>query len=182
VNTAAPRSLAQDIDGLNFGIEKSMRYHQRRRAHYDTLNKSLMLVGILAGSAAFANTWQNPQLFGLVGALVSALNLVWGFSHRARDHEILYRRFSELAIDLRATSAPSEANLHDWVRRRLAIEADEPAVFWAVEADCWNEVTRAWDRQKAGLAAIPRWCRLVQDWWRFETRDFPVVPPPSRAS
>ncbi|MEI8396900.1 MAG: hypothetical protein WCF85_19365 [Rhodospirillaceae bacterium] len=174
MKAAAPN----EVDALNFSIEKSMRYHQRRRAHFDTTHRLLMLISLLAGSAAFASTGvMSAQYFGLLGAVVGALNLVWAFSHRARDHEILFRRFSELAVELRSAPSPAESDMRRWIGRRIAIEADEPAVYWAVEADCWNEVSVAWGREKHGLVKISRACGLLKHLWRFESSEFPIAPP-----
>ena len=72
---------------------------------------------------------------------------MWKPSHRSRDHELLFRRFSNLAIGIRTTD-PSEKSYLKWIRDRLLIEADEPPVYYALEADCDNEVRRGGDETR----------------------------------
>lgn len=131
------------LDGLIFGIEKSIRYHQRRRAHYEGPHKAVMLGVILTGSAAFANALGHGAAMGLGAAVLGASDLAFGFSRRARDHEILHRRFTDLAIRARQPGADEQVI----ERARLEIETDEPPIYWAVESDCFMEVAAAWGRK-----------------------------------
>ena len=172
-------TLEKRIDGLNFAIEKSLRYHHRRRAHFDRLHRVAMLGVILSGSAAFATVFGRPEIFGAIAAVLGALDLVFAFSHRARDHDMLYRRFSDLAIELRQTANPKENQFRRWVRSRLEIEKDEPPTYWAVEASCYNEVTRAWEREASGLNEIGILANFLMHWSKFERANFKAEPPSS---
>ena len=168
-------NLIGKTEALNFGIEKSMRYHQRRRGHYEWLHKVIMFLTLLSGSAAFASLLGCPEYFGAAAAVFAAIDLVWGPSHRARDHEILFRRFSALAIAIR-TTVPPTAELHaEWVRKRIDIETDEPPIYWALEADCDNEVRRAWGKDQK-LVQINRWARLTMYWHRHTESMFELLP------
>ena len=151
-----------------------MRYHQRRRGHYDFYFKGLLFLTILSGSAAFAEFMDMSQYFGAMAAVFPAINLVWGLSHRARDHEILFRRFSELAISIR-TEANTEESYAKWQRKRIEIEADEPPIYWALEADCDNEVRHAWGRDKE-MVPIDWWYRVTMNWFRHDKSYFEPVP------
>ena len=153
------------IDGLMFGIEKSIRYHQRRRAHYEELHKAVMLGVIVSGSAAFANSMGHGPVMGLVAAILGAVDLVFAFSHRARDHEILHRRFTELAN--RCRRAP-ESDVTELERIRMEIETDEPPIYWEVESDCYMEVAAAWGRKVDRPQNWTWWRRAMMHWWRFE--------------
>jgi hypothetical protein len=174
--TAAEKvdEIGSAAHGLKFAIDKSIRYHQRRRAHYDRIHRMLMFLIILSGSAAFASVtvpFVPSQWFGAVAAVIAALDLVWGFSHRARDHEILVRDFTELAATVNATEISVPA-LAAWTNRRLEIEAKEPPTFWAVEADCYNEAARALDADREFLVSIPWMHRRLMNWWRFERHSY----------
>lgn len=152
---------------LDFEIEKSMRYHQRRRGFYESMHKSVMFAVILAGSSAIAGA---PTLSAALAAILGALDLTFGFSVKARDHEILYRRFSELALDFRGTAEFTDADLRRLEAERLKIEMDEPPVYGALADDCYNEVARALGHdEKGALIPISRQRRLFMHFWRFES-------------
>lgn len=164
------KPLGDRVDDLRFGIEKSIRYHHRRMAYYDLLHRAMMFGVIVAGSAAFSEQVGKPAWLGLLAAVFAAINLVWNLSHKARDHKELHRRFSDLLGQMNVTE-PSEVMLGEWTRERIKIEADEPPIFWAVEADCYNEVAAAWGRKKGQLdVGWVRW--LFMNFLRFETFEF----------
>ena len=169
-------TLENDIFQLNFAVEKSMRYHQRRRGWYDALHKTSMLVIIICGSAV--NLLDSPQWMGYLGVAVAAfaaLDLVFGLSHRARDHEMLFRRFSDLAMKVRAVaSEPSQQDYAEWQRERVDIEKDEPPIYVALDADCDNEVRRAWD--KGPLVNVDRWSKFTMHLLRQEKKTWPYLP------
>jgi len=173
--------LSDVADELNFAVEKSLRYHQRRRAFYDGWHRIIMFALILIGSASFADVVTHLSFYtitisgwgGLVVAALAALDLVFSLGDKARDHEILHRRFTDLAISIR-TEAETPERLQLWERRRLEMETDEPPIFWALEASCDNEVIKAWGRDvKNGLVALSPWQRLMMNYLRFQGTDFP---------
>ncbi len=149
-------ALENQIADLNFAVEKSMRYHQRRRGFYDRTHKSIMFFVVLAGSAAFSGI---GEYFGAIAAMLAAADLVWSPSHKARDHEMLFRRFSELAIAIRTAALPDRSRYEEWVQARINIETNEPPIYWALEADCDNEVRRAWgkDNELVNIGWLSRW-------------------------
>ena len=168
----ADKELKSNIEALDFSVEKSMRYHQRRRGHYEFCHNAFMFLTIISGSAAFAELSAN---FGAAAAIFAAIDLVWGLSHQAKNHEILFRRFSELAISIRTTRAPT-AELHaEWVRKRIDIETDEPPIYWALEAACDNEVRRAWGKDNE-LVHINWWYLLTMYWLRHTKSVFEPIP------
>lgn len=153
---------------LDFDIEKSLRYHQRRRRHYEFLHRAIMLGIIVAGSAAFADFYADGRWFGLISAVLAAVDLVYGLSHKARDHQDLHRRFTELAKAIRTTHQPTDADLDRWTRERLDIESDEPPVFWALEASCFNEVAMSRGHPRSEWVPLKQWQKLLMHWRPFE--------------
>ena len=115
------------------------------------------------------------EYFGGMAAIFAAIDLVWSLSLRARDHELLFRRFSELAITIRTTQSATENLYAKWIRKRIEIEKEEPAIFWALEADCDNEVRLAWGRDKE-LVNINWWCRKTMNWLHHAERSFDTIP------
>lgn len=66
--------LRRGIDDLNFQVEKSLRYHQRRRGFYDGLHRFSMFAIILLGGGAVID---KPEVFGILASALAAVNLVW---------------------------------------------------------------------------------------------------------
>lgn len=167
--------LTNLVGDLDFSVEKSMRYHQRMRAHYDFYHKFLLFLAILGGSAAFAEITAMSNYFAAATTVFVAASLVFGLAQRTRDHEFLFRRFSDLAISIRTAKEPTEDVYKGWIETRLDIEASEPPVYWALEADCDNEVRRAWGKDKK-LIPIGLWYRITMNWLRHAEKAFEPVP------
>lgn len=164
--------LKEKFDIL-FPLEKSIRYHQRRRAYYDSCHRLIMLMIIIAGSASVVDVLKFAQIWlGLLTAALGAIDLVFGLSDKARDHEFLMRRFSGLVARIRRSSSATPTDLLDWQAERIEIEADEPDVYWAVEAICYNEAARAWDRNPQEVVEVKLAFRLFQNIFRFDPSDF----------
>jgi hypothetical protein len=171
-------ALAKRVDALNFAVEKSLRYHQRRRAAYDFRHKFVMFAIILLGSAAFGKVLGGmssaEQWLGLMIAGIAALDLVAGFSHKARDHEVLHRGFSDMAVEIRRTIEKTEEDYGKWLAWRVRFEAEEPPIYWALEASCDNEVTAAWGRDETeGLVPLGWRHHIFMNWYRFDKTEFP---------
>ena len=163
--------LDEQINKLNFSVELSMRYHQRRRAFFERNHNIIMFFIIVLGSAAFSSIFDDWQRLLTAGvALLAAGDLVWKPSHRSRDHEVLFRRFSHLAADLR-TGESNEANYRRWKKERIEIELDEPPVYRALANDCHNEVTLLADKS-SDLVCITPWYKLTMHWLQHSTVTF----------
>jgi hypothetical protein len=175
--TAAAAGLnpARALRDLRFHVDKSMRYHQRRRGHFDAMHRWTMLAVVVCGSAAFATRY--AEVAGALGALFGALDLVFGYSHKARDHDALYRRFSDLMAQIRR-AAPDETAVRDLTIARETIETDEPPIYWLLEADCDNETTASWGlAQKNGLVPLKPWHKLAMDFYRADNVRLPDREP-----
>lgn len=165
-------NLKEQVSDLDFGVEKSMRYHSRMAGRYEVIHKISMFLTIAAGSAAFAEFLsENSMWFGAAAAIFAAYNLVYSPGLNASRHRRLHDKFSDLAIEIR-TSEKSQENYNQWIACRLRIEQGEPAIFWALEADCDNEVRRAWNRDSK-LAAIGWWFRATMYIFRHTKKFFP---------
>jgi hypothetical protein len=166
---------------LTFRVDKSMRYHQRRRAFFDRCHRWVMFAVILSGSAAFADL-VDPAYAAAAGALLAALDLTLGFGMRARDHQLLYQRFAELHRKLRGRpDLPGQevAALRD---ECLAIEADEPPVMVALEVDCHNETARAWGTANPEMPVLSGWQRLTMHLLSHEKAQFALRKVTPRAA
>lgn len=158
------------LEDLRFGVEKSIRYHQRRRGHYEFWNRATKLGVILAGSAAVGSI--HPKVAGGIAAVLGALSLVFDLGNKARDHHDLCRRFSNLLAEVLGKDRPSVQDFDAWRKQRLQIEADEPPVYWVVEAECYNEILYAWGRPRERSLYVSLWRRMMKHFCRFESAEF----------
>lgn len=177
-------TLEDRMDALNFEVEKSIRYHQRRRAFFERMDRFSTFLVILLGSATVA-AWA-PKVTGLMTTVIGAATLVLGFSGKARDHLILAQKFTDLARQIRGKAEPTEADVREWESEKLLIDAAEPAIYRALEVDCYIEVCRAWGRPLPVNLRQPSFHhKLFMHLWRFEKEDFekePPVPAPTLAT
>jgi hypothetical protein len=82
----------------------------------------------------------------------SALDAVFHYNRKARRHELLCRRFTDLSAKI-AGWEPIPANLKKAKVERLKIERDEPPVKRLVDFQAYNEELRA--RGKPESVLIP---------------------------
>lgn len=162
---------------LRFSVDRSMRYHARRRAFYDWMHKLAMLSIIVLGSAAVAR--YDAQIAGFLVAVVGALDLVFAPSVKAREHDFLRRRFSDLMSQIVTCAQPTQETLNKWKTERLAIESDEPPIYWAVEASCYNETSEAYGKHQEAHVKLRWYHLLLMNVWRFEEGHFPFDTPAS---
>ena len=133
--------------GNLFGVRKSVRYHQRRQAFHEWWNTVIIALSFAASASAMAE-WSVDWRQLLIGTTSFLLMLNWviGLTKRANAHAKLGQRFASLEQEM----TPFERNRDldaqrefDFRRRRLAIEADEPAKLRVMDVLCHNELCRA---------------------------------------
>lgn len=170
------KASSEDVFNALFPIEKSIRYHQRRRRFYDSWHRWFMLVVILAGSATVTDFFAHSQVYlGLLIAIVATSDIVFGLSDKARDHEFLMRRFCHLTAKIRRCSLPTLQDIESWKVERVEIETDEPAIYWALEAACYNEAARALDRNREDEVYLAWHYRLLKNLFQFDPTRFPTM-------
>jgi len=164
---------------LRLSVEISLRYHNRRRAFFESLHKIVVFIGLLGGSAAFFVIWNELgaedgalRNFGMYGALsiaaLHALDLVIGFAPMASLHQSLYQRFTALAAEMDGFEGDEDQELRVWQARKGMIDHDEPAPFHALYAICRNEVfqTTGGETDKKYIRAIPWYRRWTAHIWK----------------
>lgn len=131
--------------GLLFDIRRSIRYHDRRRTFFEQLHRLTSLLTILmAGSVLFdlgkegqTATWLTT--ISTIAAVIAAVDMVIGFSKRSNQHSDLREKFATLEIEM-VTGSDDELTWQDYVKRRLLIEKDEPAIYRVLDGLCRNEL------------------------------------------
>lgn len=158
--------IKKDRWDVLWAVQKSQRYHARRHAFFDRWNKSTAFVGVLGGSAVIASMAQHapPWLAaagGLLVVVMSGLDLVVGTGHMARQHNDLRRRFCEMEADIARDPEPGAPTVAAWQARRLAIEADEPPTYVALDLLCENELARSYAHTSTKPRAILPWYKVI---------------------
>ena len=143
-----------------------------------------MMVGVLlSGSSAVAvldaqvgtSNGSNFLSIGIMflAALIGAISVVWNPTDRARNHEILSRRFYETAKKINTQAADSDS-IKQWTDEILGIYEDEPEVFHALNAECFNAATQAMGHKPDRFQQVKWWQHHLRHWWRFSAKDFPI--------
>jgi hypothetical protein len=133
---------SDDAWSLQFAAKKSLRYHAARRAFFDGAHRWTMAIVAIGGSTAFigiigeATEW--AKWAALVLTIAGALDVAFGFSERARQHNSLYQRWSDLLAEMLRYGPPTESVLREWQAQRALIEKDEPTPLSALNVICHN--------------------------------------------
>ena len=152
---------------LAFASEVSIRYHARRKTHFEHVFKTMMFgVIMLAGWAFLLGLTQKAVLgIGVIG--LAGATLVWNITARSREHDVLRSEYQTLLDQIRLTPQPSEQDLKNWRHLRQRIQTKEPPVYWAVANDCYYDVARAWDLEPKDRGNPPIMLRPFINWFRF---------------
>lgn len=161
----------ETLHDLLFGIRRSIRYHLRRRAWFESLDTLANAVAVILGSATVAGALAqyDKQLVALAGVLVTvtaSMNLVVGCGNKARAHSDLARRFIALEREIELSDTTSAEHLKRWKGERLSIESDEPPSLKVLDALCYNEVMRSMGYPKSQYIPVrwwQRWCAQLVD-------------------
>ena len=140
------RRLQNDL----FGIRRSIRYHERRRAFFEATNTWILALQVTVsssfGAIVLLNSGTYTQLGTVVVAIVgllAAVNLVVGSQRRASTHTALAQRFAQLEQEI--TPYENDGAIGDEVpdgfrQKRRAIEEGEPPKLRIVDLLCHNEL------------------------------------------
>ncbi len=150
---------------LLFGVRRSVRYHNRRRAFFDRLHIVTSTVSVVFGSATVFILFSNLNpLFAAIAATIvtmfSAIDLVIGTATRARLHSDLSRRFIGLEKEIISAGNLNKKEVDSFTAQRLEMEADEPPVLRVLDSICHNELMRAMGHKKEKLLKIKWYQRL----------------------
>ncbi|MAL00847.1 MAG: hypothetical protein CL536_01655 [Alcaligenaceae bacterium] len=171
--------LEEEWYGLKFDVRRAVRYHQRRRAFFDVLDRGGNLLSLVFGSAAIYGILQdNFRPLAITSAAIvtiwSSVNLVVGSAQKARLHYDLARRFIQLERNL--LCEPNEEQYHKVYDERLSIEAEEPPTLKVLDAICYNDTVKAQglpkERMVENITGWQRFCAHFFDW------DFDKLIPP----
>jgi len=164
---------------LRFGIGKSLRYHAKRRAFFEVLHRSTMAIVAVGGSAAFASALgNNPALAvwpAFVLTVLATLDAAIGYSQKAREHDELFKRFSDLSALLEREPKPKLEFIRELKVQRLLIEKDEPSEISTLNIICHNEQVEAMGYEKNYMRKVHVLQRLFAQFFTFPPNKFPPL-------
>ena len=142
----------------------------------------MMVAVLVSGSAAVATLvgmsgeWRDliTIIIMLIPASVGAVSVVWRLPDRAREHEMLSRRFYEIAKKIDLESA-DPGKVQEWRNEILGAYEDEPAVYHALNALCYNAATKALGYGTDKLQKITFLQYHLRNVVRFRSEDFPFA-------
>ena len=127
------------------------------QAFYDWCYNLTRAATALTGTASFfvllAKGTEIAKYLTAVVAASAALDSVFRFNRKARMHEALARRFTDLSSKI-ASWEPVPANLKKARTERLRIEKDEPPVRRLIDLQAQNEEARSRDLLSDNLVPL----------------------------
>lgn len=170
-----------DMDNLLFGVRRSIRYHNRRRAFYDRVHKVSTFLSALSGTATLASVLAKAGpgwtlSFAAAVAIFSVLDLVVGTAQAARNHNDLAKRFFDLEKAIVTSIDSTEKAFLEFTGRRLDIEADEPPPLKVLDSICHNELLRAMGYEESRFVKIKWYQRLLSQFIDIHEHTVKVQP------
>ncbi|MBT9370304.1 hypothetical protein [Rhizobium sp. CSW-27] len=138
---------ADAVHGLRHTALRNALYHVARRGWLDGISRILNLAVIVGGTAYAADIAKGNTnatlLLGMITAVIGALQLVFDFGGRARDHQLLQKRYYDVLAAIEENRAPNLDDCARWKAELTRIYADEPPTLRALDAIADNQATAA---------------------------------------
>lgn len=164
---------------LRFGIGKSLRYHAKRRSFFELLHRATMAIVAVGGSAAFASILGDISELATGAAFVltvlATLDAAIGYSQKARQHDELFKRFSDLSIKLESEGRPKAQFIRELKAQRLLIEKDEPTELAALNIICYNEQAESMGYDDSHMRKVHGLQKLFAHLFTFPPNKFPPL-------
>ena len=139
-------------NALLFRVRRSIRYHSRRQGYFDRWHQlvlffalvfSVMPVLVFKTDLAQSFPLWVPIVPPMLISLFASLDLIVGFSQKARAHTDFIRQFTDLERQLVAPDGSKDATVAFVHGEVLKLEATEPPVLRVLDTLCRNELMRA---------------------------------------
>jgi hypothetical protein len=112
-----------------------------------------------------------------VTALIGAADLAFNPSHKARDHQDLYRSFRTLLAKNQNITNHTIESIAAWKNEHQLICVNEPPVYMALANHIHNEVMRIenTDEKRALMVKINKWQMWTMNWLLHTDAEFQKV-------
>lgn len=128
------------VDEVEWGVQASIRYHERLAGRYDRYNRWVVLISLFFSAAAFGSLVQDLEIFdervsrwvasgaALAIAFTTMSSLAFDFIGKAMEHRSLAKRWIIFCENLKFSQKHPDAgkSLQDLNRECGSIRADEP--------------------------------------------------------
>ncbi|KQS74058.1 hypothetical protein ASG25_21540 [Rhizobium sp. Leaf384] len=171
--------MTTDRENIYFNVLRNALYHTGRRMTFDRWSRWGNFAVIVLGASAFADV--TRPLFGQgyavwlggITAVIGAIQLVFDFGGRAREHQSLQRDYYNLLDDIEESAMPSIEQIGRWRGAMVRIAGGEPPVLRALDCKAYNDAIGATDvYPKTERIFIPAWHRIWGQVWAFEGYDY----------
>lgn len=169
-------------DRVRLHVLRNALYHTSRRMTFDRWNRWCSFFVILLGATAVSNlgNWLHWSWLSMVAsfltAAVGALQLVFDFGSKARDHQLLQKAYYHLAADIAEVTIATPEQVSIWDARMTRIAGDEPPTLRALDAKAYNDALSGTGLLKEDQRlVIPVWHRLLGQFWAFEGYEYKRV-------
>ena len=170
----AQLSLAVQVLGTTY-------YHSSRRDYLERWHKVLMFLVIGVGTAAMGSTlggWWFGRFLYAVPVLAGMLIVVFDLPGRARRHELLLQRYSDLLTDVEHGPSSSQS-VKRWRRRFFEISSGEPPIMNALVATSYNSACQTITLTGAQLK-VPWHHRMMKNFFRFDGSVYETMYDPAQ--
>ncbi|MDP9836649.1 hypothetical protein J2T09_001394 [Neorhizobium huautlense] len=130
-----------------------------------------------AADIAAVLEWSNwAKYAGMTAALIGALQLVFDFSGKARDHQSLQRDYYYLLAEIEEYPNADDERLAVWQAKMTRIAGDEPPTLRALDAKAYNDALSGLGTFELEKRIVIPWHhRLLGQVWAFEGYDYKLV-------
>lgn len=158
--------ITNNVFSLRHKALRNALYHTARRQWLERWSRIFNFLIIILGTAAAATIIQKleflNQLIPILIACIGALQLVYDFSGRAKDHAFLQSRYYGVMANIDACIKHSEGKCALWEAEFSQVAADSPPVMRALDAVADNQATSA---------LLGGDARLKVTWFEWVTRN-----------
>jgi hypothetical protein len=144
-------SMVDNRTNLQFNVLRNALYHTGRRLTFERWSRWANFLTIVLGATAMTNVVAlfsvRLQEIGIGAsiAIIGALQLVFDFAGRARDHQSLQRDYYALLADIEESPKADESMIAAWKGRMTRIAGDEPPTLRALDAKAYNDAHGSMD-------------------------------------
>lgn len=165
--TLLKENLGTDFGNVQFGVQKSYRYHTARQRHYERLSQFISF-GIIVLSALWGTILLEFPNSGYVFLgpaaiiLLSAWDIALRPSVKGTEHKLLARQFNQLDMKMMA-SKNTKAFAKSFQIQRQEIESTEPPDRAVLNLLVHNQLCQA-IKSPDGMVYIAFWRRTLCQW------------------
>lgn len=165
------------ISSLRHKALRNALYHSARREWLEKWSRFFNFVVVVSGTTAAAAVTQNyllaSQIIPIGIAVVGALQLVYDFSGKAKDHAFLQSRYYGIMASIDECIEYTDNGCANWEAEFSRIAADAPPTLRALDATADNQATSSLFGGGPRLK-ISRFERLTRNILSHNNSSFPI--------